>query len=222
MIIYMPTLALVNSVSFRQMKDPSVFFSFVRVWGTIGWIVAGLIIGFAMNWESEGILQNTFYMAAGASAFLGIYSFFLPDTPPQVTPGQKTTVRDILGLDALRLLKDRNFLVFFVSSILICIPLAFYYQNANIYLNAAGMENAAGKMTFGQGSEIVFMLLLPLFLKRFGLTWAPGLFDISYLPMEMLAKESGCSSLVSYCTESVTISSLSPDRSIPIIKQVKR
>jgi nucleoside transporter len=169
MIIDMPTLALVNSVSFRQMNDPSKQFASIRVWGTIGWIVAGLIIGYAMHWEAKGLLKNTFYMAAGASAFLGIFSFVLPDTPPKLSTGQKVTVRDILGLDALSLLKDKNFLVFFVSSILICIPLAFYYQNANIYLNESGMANAAGNMTFGQISEIAFMLLLPFFLKRFGL-----------------------------------------------------
>jgi nucleoside transporter len=169
MIIYMPTLALVNSVSFRQMNDPSKQFASIRVWGTIGWIVAGLIIGYAMHWEAKGLLKNTFYMAAGASAFLGVFSFFLPSTPPKLGAGQRVTIRDILGLDALRLLKDRNFLVFFISSILICIPLAFYYQNANIFLNESGMKNAAGNMTFGQISEIVFMLLLPLFLKRFGL-----------------------------------------------------
>ncbi|HLF62900.1 MAG TPA: nucleoside permease [Saprospiraceae bacterium] len=169
MIIYMPTLALVNSVSFRQMNDPSKHFANIRVWGTIGWIVAGLIIGYAMHWEAKGLLKNTFYMAAGASAFLGVFSFFLPDTPPRLGTGQKVTIRDILGLDALRLLKDKNFLIFFLSSILICIPLAFYYQNANIFLNEEGMKNAAGNMTFGQISEIAFMLLLPFFLKRFGL-----------------------------------------------------
>lgn len=168
MIIYMPTLALVNSVSFRQMSDPSNQFASIRVWGTIGWIAAGWIIGF-MLWEKTNVLQNTFYMAAGVSAFLGVFSFFLPDTPPKLGSGQKPTLREILGLDALGLLKDKNFLVFFVSSVLICIPLAFYYQNANIFLNDAGMSNVAGKMTFGQISEIVFMLLLPLFLKRFGL-----------------------------------------------------
>jgi nucleoside transporter len=108
-------------------------------------------------------------MAAIASALLGVYSFFLPDTPPKLGGDHKPTMRELLGLDALAMLKDRNFLVFFLSSILVCIPLAFYYQNANIFLNDAGMRNAAGNMTFGQISEIFFMLLLPLFLKRFGL-----------------------------------------------------
>jgi nucleoside transporter len=169
MIVYMPTLALVNSVSFRQMHDPSKQFSSIRVWGTIGWIAAGLIIGYVENWESRGLLKNTFYMASGVSALLGLFSFTLPNTPPAGKSTVKPTIREMLGLDALRLLKDRNFLEFFVSSVLICIPLAFYYQNANLFLNETGMKNAAGNMTFGQISEVLFMLLLPLFFKRFGL-----------------------------------------------------
>jgi nucleoside transporter len=169
MIFYMPTLALVNSISFRQMKDPASEFAQIRLWGTIGWIVAGLLIGYLFKWEAEGMLQNTFYMASGVSAFLGLFSFLLPDTPPSADAHSKPTIKEILGLDALLLLKDKNFLVFFVSSVLICIPLAFYYQNANLFLNNIGMENAAGNMTFGQVSEVFFMLLLPLFLKRFGL-----------------------------------------------------
>jgi nucleoside transporter len=98
-----------------------------------------------------------------------VFSFFLPATPPRAATGHKPSVKEIIGLDALGLLKDKNFLVFFISSILICIPLAFYYQIANNFLNQVGMADAAGNMTFGQISEIVFMLLLPFFLKRFGL-----------------------------------------------------
>jgi nucleoside transporter len=169
MIIYMPTLALVNSVSFNQMTDPSRQFGSIRVWGTIGWIVAGLIIGYVFDWESKGLLKNTFLMASGVSAFLGFFSFLLPDTPPKGKSGTKPTIREMLGLDALKLLKDKNYLQFFVASILICIPLAFYYQNANPFLNEIGMKNAAGNMTFGQISEVCFMLLLPIFFKRFGL-----------------------------------------------------
>ncbi len=168
MILYMPTIALVNSISFRQMKDPSAEFGQIRLFGTIGWIVAGLLIGYVFMWESKGLLQNTFYMASAASAFLGVFSFLLPNTPPILKSDSKPSISEILGLDALMLLKDKNFLAFFISSILICIPLAFYYQNANMFLNNIGMENAAGHMTFGQVSEVFFMLLLPLFLKRFG------------------------------------------------------
>ena len=173
MIIYMPTLALVNSISFNQMKDPAKEFSFVRVFGTIGWIVAGLIISYVFLWDSpeargEGMLKNTFLMVAIASACLGLFSFTLPKTPPTADRVEKVSLSTILGLDALRLLKDRNFLIFFISSILICIPLAFYYQNANPFLAEIGMENPTGKMTIGQASEVLFMLLLPFFFKRFG------------------------------------------------------
>ncbi len=173
MIIYMPTLALVNSISFNQMKDPAKEFSFVRVFGTIGWIVAGLIISYVFLWDSVesragGMLKNTFLMVAIASAFLGLFSFTLPKTPPTSIKDGNVNISTILGLDALKLLKDRNFLIFFISSILICIPLAFYYQNANPFLAEIGIDNPTGKMTIGQASEVLFMLLLPFFFKRFG------------------------------------------------------
>lgn len=173
MIIYMPTLALVNSISFNQMKDPAKEFSFVRVFGTVGWIVAGLLISYVFLWDSaearaEGMLKNTFLLVAVASAFLGLFSFFLPKTPPTANREGKAGLSELLGLEALGLLKDRNFLIFFVSSILICIPLAFYYQNANPFLAEIGVENPTGKMTIGQASEVLFMLLLPFFFKKFG------------------------------------------------------
>lgn len=172
MIAYMPTLALVNSISFRQMKDPAKEFSLVRVFGTIGWIVAGLLISW-LAWDAQanandGMLKNTFLMVAIASAVLGLFSFTLPATPPQAQDGEKQSIGSILGLDALKLLGDRNFLMFFIASVLICIPLAFYYQNANPFLSEIGVANPTGKMTIGQASEVLFMLLLPLFFKKFG------------------------------------------------------
>ncbi|MEP0263287.1 nucleoside permease [Dokdonia sp.] len=172
MIAYMPTLALVNSVSFNQMKDPSKDFPLIRVWGTLGWIVAGLLISLAFKWDSEvgikdGLLANTFLMVAIASAVLGVFSFTLPKTPPS-EKGEKVSVSDILGLDALKLLKDRNFLVFFLSSVLICIPLAFYYANLSPFLTESSLENSTAWASMGQVSEIVFMLLLPFFFKKFG------------------------------------------------------
>ena len=172
MIAYMPTLALVNSVAFNQMKDPSKEFAFVRVFGTIGWIVAGLTISF-FGWDSEagvqnGLLKNTFLMVSGASALLGLFSFTLPKTPPSTSKDEKVTVSDILGLEALKLLNNRNFLIFFVASVLICIPLAFYYQHAGQFLGEIGVTNPAGKMTIGQVSEVLFMLLLPFFFKKYG------------------------------------------------------
>ena len=143
MIIYMPTLALVNSISFRQMDNPEKNFSAIRVWGTIGWIAAGLAISYIFQWDSQpGSLKYTFLMAGVGSLILGLFSFILPKTPPiKKNSEEKSTISEILGLDAMKLLKDRNFLIFFISSILICIPLAFYYQNANLFLNEIGMEN---------------------------------------------------------------------------------
>jgi nucleoside transporter len=173
MILFMPTLALVNSVSFNQMKDPEKEFSTIRVWGTIGWIAAGLLISFYFHWDTAeaakaGMLKNTFLMAGIASLTLGLFSFTLPKTPPKVSSGEKVKVSEILGLDALKLLKDKNFAIFFISSILICIPLAFYYQNAHPFLSNVGLENPTGKMTIGQISEVLFLLLLPVFFTKFG------------------------------------------------------
>jgi nucleoside transporter len=174
MILYMPTLALVNSISFRQLQDPAREFAAIRVWGTLGWIVAGLCISYVFAWDSPasitaGRLRNTFMMCGIASVLLGLYSLTLPRTPPVVGSSGKSGVRELLGLDALRLLANRNFLVFFVSSILICIPLAFYYQDANQFLTELRLPNATGKQTLGQMSEVVFMLLIPTFLKRWGM-----------------------------------------------------
>lgn len=172
MIAYMPTLALVNSISFRQMKDPSKFFPYIRVFGTAGWIVSGLVISFVFMWDSEtnitqGLLSNTFFMVAIASGVLGVFSFFLPKTPPQNKEG-KPSITEIFGLDALQLLRERNFLVFFISSILICIPLAFYYQNLSPFLTELKVENSTAWAAMGQVSEVVFMLLLPLFFTKYG------------------------------------------------------
>lgn len=173
MILFMPTLALINSISFNQMQNPEKQFPPIRVWGTIGWIVAGLLISFVFLWDSAenvkaGMLKNTFLFVAIASAVLGLFSFTLPKTPPKFEKGKKVKVSEMLGLDALKLLKDKNFLLFFIASILICIPLAFYYQNANPFLSDIGLENPTGMMTIGQMSEALFLLLLPLFFKRFG------------------------------------------------------
>jgi nucleoside transporter len=173
MILFMPTLALVNAIAFRQIDDPARHFSNIRVWGTVGWIVAGLSISYVFAWDSAagmaaGLLRNTFLMGAAASLLLGLFSFTLPRTPPQ-GGGQAVSLREILGLDALALLRDRNFLVFFVASILICIPLAFYYQHANQFLTEIQVANATGKQTLGQMSEVLFMVLVPFFLKRFGM-----------------------------------------------------
>lgn len=166
MIAYMPTLALVNSISFKQMKDPGKEFPSIRVFGTIGWIIAGLVIGW-LNWEQSGNLVFTFKMASVASIILGLLSFFLPNTPP-VKKGEKTTFGEIIGLDAIGLLKNKSYLLFFLASVAICIPLAFYYNFTNPFLNEVGMKGAAGVQSLGQVSETLFMLLMPLFFARLG------------------------------------------------------
>jgi len=173
MILFMPTLALVNSISFNQMTNTEKQFPPIRVWGTIGWIVAGLAISLIFLWDSTesvkaGLMRNTFLLASIASLILGIFSFTLPKTPPKIAKGTEMKVSEVLGLDALKLLKDKNFLIFFIASILICIPLAFYYQYANPFLQDIGMKNPTAKMSLGQFFEIFFLLLLPFFFKKFG------------------------------------------------------
>jgi len=168
MVLYMPTLALTNSIALHQISDAEKQFSGIRLWGTIGWIAAGQIVGY-MAWEANpGSLDITFQVAAATSLILGVYSFFLPNTPPSKS-GQNVSIREVLGLDALKILANRNYLVFFIASILICIPLAFYYGLANLYLNEAGMIGSAQKMSFGQMSEAIFLFLMPLFFRKFGI-----------------------------------------------------
>jgi nucleoside transporter len=166
MVLYMPTLALVNSIAFRQMQNPQKEFAQVRVLGTLGWIVAGLTIGW-LNWEQTNSLQATFLMAAGAAALLGVFSFTLPATPP-VKSGQSSSLGDLLGLEAIGMLKNRSYLIFFLASIAICIPLAFYYGFTNPFLNEVGMKGAAAIQSMGQVSELLFMLAIPLFFSKLG------------------------------------------------------
>lgn len=173
MILYMPTIALSNSVAFRQMENPDKEFSGVRMLGTIGWITAGLLISYVFRWDTgqglaDGMLRNTFMMAGTASLVLGLFSFTLPKTPPVKTKDEKVKISEILGLDALKLLADKNYLIFFLSAVFICVPLAFYYQITNEFLQNTGVTKATGLMSIGQASEAIFLLLLPYFFKRFG------------------------------------------------------
>ena len=164
-LCFMPTLALSNAISFRQMSDPGVEFPPIRVLGTIGWIVAGLVVG-SLGLEATAMPMR---LAAGASLLLGVFCLALPHTPPQNS--RRATLGGVLGLDALKMLRNRSFAVFVLGSFLICIPLQFYYAFANLFLNEIGMENAAGKMTLGQMSEIGFMLVMPWFFARLGIKW---------------------------------------------------
>ncbi|MGI8950010.1 MAG: nucleoside permease [Chitinophagaceae bacterium] len=168
-LMYAPTLALANSVAFRQMNDPSKEFGSIRVLGTIGWIATGWMIDKVFHIGTDQLVF-TFKMAAVASLILGLLSFFLPDTPPKAK-GTKATFAQIVGADAFVLFRDRSFVIFFIASVLICIPLSFYYSLTNLYLTEAGMRNVTSNMTFGQFSEAFFILLIPFFFRRFGVKW---------------------------------------------------
>jgi nucleoside transporter len=168
-LAYMPTLALVNAVSFRQMENPDAQFPKVRVWGTIGWIVAGLVISFVLSKFYHEVEKSAvpMKMAAIASLLMGLYSFTLPNTPPQ-NVGKRVSFGEVLGAKAFRLMKEKSFFIFVLCSLLISIPLAFYYNFTNLFLNESGMEDVAGKMTMGQASEVIFMILMPWFFVRLG------------------------------------------------------
>jgi nucleoside transporter len=165
-IAYMPTLALTNSLAFRQMRDPKVEFAPIRVLGTFGWIVAGNLIS-RLKLESTG---TPLRIAAGASLLLAIYSLTLPDTPP-LGAAKKFSIRSIFPVEVLNLFRERSFAIFAIASFLICIPLQFYYAFTNPFFNEIGVQYAASKMSFGQVSELLCMLLIPWFFRRLGVKY---------------------------------------------------
>lgn len=164
-LTFTPTLALTSTIAMSQMAKPEKEFPGIRVLGTIAWIVVGNIIG-SMG---VGATVTIFHLAMGASVALGLFAFTLPDTPPKADG--PASVGQILGTDALVLFRDRSFLIFFLSSVLICIPLSFYYAMANPSLTDSGMTNVESKMSLGQASEVIFMLLLPVAYHRLGVKW---------------------------------------------------
>lgn len=164
MVCYMPTLGLGNSVAFAHLDR--LAFPKVRVWGTIGWIVAGLTVGI-LGWSAK---FDMFYLAGGASLTLGVYSFFLPHTPAPAK-GEPLNMRALLMVDAFALLKRPAFAVFMVCSMLICIPAAYYFGTVGSYLQNTGFQQPASVMTIGQMLEIFFMLLIPFFFRKLGVKW---------------------------------------------------
>jgi len=169
-LCYMPTLGLANSLAFHHIQSQEQQFPLIRVFGTIGWIVAGLFISFVLSKLMTAVPEQTawpLYTAGIASVLLGIFSFTLPHTPPSGR-GQPVSLRSIAGLDALKQLGDRPFYVFITASLLLCIPLAAYYNFTQLYLGAAGVQKIAATQTIGQISETFFMLIMPLLFLRLG------------------------------------------------------
>jgi len=169
-LCYMPTLGLANSLAFHHIESQEKQFPLIRVFGTVGWIAAGLFISLVLGAVVAGVPERTalpLYTAAVASIVLGLFSFTLPHTPPRAA-GQPVSLKSILGLDALARLGDRQFYVFIVASLLLCIPLAAYYNFTQVFLGDAGVERIAAVQTLGQMSEVVFMVLMPVFFIRLG------------------------------------------------------
>jgi nucleoside transporter len=166
MLCYMPTVGLANALAFHHITDQEKYFPVIRVFGTIGWIIAGVLVSAVLGADETGLPLR---IAGIAGVVMGVYAYSLPHTPPAAK--EKVTVRQVLGLDALAQLKSPSFLVFIISSFLICIPLSTYYAYAPVYVNFNGLVNPAFKMSFGQMSEALFIVLMPLFFRFLGIKW---------------------------------------------------
>jgi nucleoside transporter len=169
-LCYMPTLGLANSLSFHHIQSQEQQFPLIRVFGTIGWIVAGLFISFVLGPIIGGVAEQTalpIYSSAVASILLGLFCFTLPHTPPPGA-GQRVSLRSIVGIDALSQLGDSAFYVFILASFLLCIPLAAYYNFTQLFISSAGVTKIAATQSLGQMSEMIFMLLMPLMFLRLG------------------------------------------------------
>jgi len=164
---FMPTLALTNSLAFRQIRDIKAEFGSIRVLGSLGWIVAGLLIG-SLRLEAT---SSPMKLASLSSLAMGLYCLTLPSTPPLGSMIDRFSIRSIFPREAVALLKERSMMIFVIASFLICIPLQFYYAFTNLFLNQVGVQNAAGKMTGGQMSEVLCMILIPWFFRRLGVKY---------------------------------------------------
>jgi nucleoside transporter len=167
MLCYMPTVGLATATAFHLLKDKERDFPFVRVFGTLGWIGAGVLVSYMLQGDTTALPM---YVAGIGGVLMGLYSFTLPNVPPRGA-GKNISVRDILGLDALKELSSRPFVIFVIGLLLISIPFASYFAYVPVFLRTAGIENPAFKMTFGQMSEVLFLLLMPWFFRRFGIKW---------------------------------------------------
>ena len=167
MLCFMPTIGLTTSISFHNLENQEKEFPMIRVLGTIGWIVGNIAVSYLPGADKSAA---QFYMAGGAAVLLGLYSFSLPHTPPP-SKGKKASFGQILGTDSLRLMKNPAYAVFIICSFLICIPLAGYYAQARNFVEASNAlvnDSATFTMSFGQMSEVIFMMIMPWFFVRLG------------------------------------------------------
>jgi nucleoside transporter len=190
-LCFMPTLALTTSLAFRQMQQPEKEFGYIRVLGTIGWIVAGLLVG-GLKLEATAVPVQ---LAAAASLLMAVYCLTLPDTPP-LAVSRKVTLRTIFPVEAIKLLARRSTAVFAIASLLICIPLQFYYAFTNLFLNQEHVQNAAGKMSGGQMSEMFFMLLIPWFFRRLGVKYMLAVAMLAWVARYLLFAFGGSNHLM--------------------------